>query len=372
MPKIRLVIGLFVAVGIALAIWFGSTFIVTTTTTIDQDQVITPSSEIIDATLREFDNQGNLLWEIQAKRGEYRQDRRIADIVDVNGKFFDAGKLVLEARGKTGIINQTTQEISIEGQVKGKVLKEEIDIICDNLEWSSPKDLIQATGNITFSQPKDGITVKGEKLEGKVSQNTYTLKRKVVVTTTKPAIEINSEAITWNVESQKIISEAPITARQAKENRQLTADRGTWDTKNQIVELLGKVQGQDNAMDVTVTTDKLLWNLLEQKVTLPDSFVVASASRGLRITAQTGIALFTDQRINLLGEVQAELQTDQATVSADRVNWEIPSQTVTADGGVRYNRRANNLRVQGDQAVANLELQTVQVTGANVISEFTP
>lgn len=79
-----------------------------------------------------------------------------------------------------------------------------------------------------------------------------------------------------------------------------------------------------------------------------------------------------EQEINLVGEVQAELQTEQAKVRADRVQWQIPSQIVTAEGGIRYERTANNLRVRGDRAVANLAEQSIQVTGRDVISEFTP
>ena len=50
----------------------------------------------------------------------------------------------------------------------------------------------------------------------------------------------------------------------------------------------------------------------------------------------------------------------------------IPTKIVTADGNIVYKQPDKNLNVQGDRAVANLELQTVTITGTNVISTLTP
>ena len=331
-----------------------------------------PGSEIINATLREFNDQGELIWEVQAQRGDYRQDRRIADVVGIKGRFYEKGKLVVDAVGTAGIINQANREIAITGNVRGKVIKGNIDLQADNLRWNADQDQLHAEGNISLAKPEDDIKIVGEVLQGSPSQNLFTLKRKVVATSGKPPIQISSDAVTWDVKNQRIFSQTKLSAIQAQDKRTLSASAGEWDTQRQLVLLKGNVQAKDARLDIELATERVEWRLQEQKVLLPQNFVVNSPSRKLRVIAQTGMAQLADQEINLVGEVQAELQTERARVRADRVQWQIPSQIVTAEGGIRYERSANNLKVRGDRAIANLAEQTIQVTGSDVISEFTP
>ena len=79
-----------------------------------------------------------------------------------------------------------------------------------------------------------------------------------------------------------------------------------------------------------------------------------------------------EERINLTGQVSASFSSTQGVVNADKVEWLIPSKTVTANGNINYRQPDKNLNITGDRAVANLELQTVQVTGTNVISTLNP
>jgi len=336
------------------------------------EQTQAPGSEIINATLREFDDQGTLIWEVEVQKGDYRPDRRIADVIGIKGRFYEQGKLVVDAVGTAGTINQAKREITITGKVKGKVIGEEIELSADNLRWNADQDFLQAEGNIRLAKPAEDITIVGELLQGSPSRNVFTLKRKVVATSGKPSVQIASEAVTWDAKNQRIFSQTKLFVTQPQEKRTLRADTGEWDTKRQIVRLKGNVTASDARLDIQLTTEQVEWQLAQQTVALPQSFMVTSPSRKLRVTAQQGTAQFVEQEINLVGEVQAELQTEQAKVRADRVQWQIPSQIVTAEGGIRYERTANNLRVRGDRAVANLAEQSIQVTGRDVISEFTP
>lgn len=338
------------------------------------------SSELINATLREFDDQGRLIWEVEAKQGKYRQDQRIADIVSVRGKFYERGEVIIIAEGEAGVLNQATQEIQIRGNVRGRILREKIDIMAEELEWSAQQDRLRAKGKITLKQEQEKLKITAAEMEGSPTQNRYTLKQDVIATAGKigqqvsnsdqPLVRVTSDVVTWDVQGQKIFSETPITARQEQAQRQLTATKGEWNTKTQQVLLTGAVVARDEKTDVELKTDRLEWDLTSATVTLPNPFVVESPSRTLTITAQTGKAFLEGEKINLQGSVQAELRTEQATVRADRVEWLIPAQTVTASGSIRYTRRANNLVVTGDRALANLAEQSVQVTGTDVITQF--
>ncbi|MEY3303153.1 MAG: hypothetical protein RLZZ139_1526, partial [Cyanobacteriota bacterium] len=76
--------------------------------------------------------------------------------------------------------------------------------------------------------------------------------------------------------------------------------------------------------------------------------------------------------INLTGQVSASFSSTQGVVNADKVEWLIPTKTITAEGNIVYKQPDKNLNVSGDRAVANLETQTVTVTGTNVLSTLNP
>jgi lipopolysaccharide export system protein LptC len=70
----------------------------------------TAGSSLQNITLTEFDANGKLLWEIQAKRANYREDRKIADVEDVEGKFYRDGekKICSKPQAKFRLISLRT------------------------------------------------------------------------------------------------------------------------------------------------------------------------------------------------------------------------------------------------------------------------
>lgn len=84
----------------------------------------TAGSSLQNITLTEFDRDGKLLWEITSKRADYREDRKIADVEDVKGKFYRNGEPLMEATGDKGTIDQSTKEISLEGNIKAIAVQE--------------------------------------------------------------------------------------------------------------------------------------------------------------------------------------------------------------------------------------------------------
>jgi len=88
----------------------------------------TAGSSLQNITLTEFDANGKLLWEITSKRANYREDRKIADVEDVKGKFYRDGEPLMEATGDKGTIDQASKAISLEGNVKAIAVQEKINM----------------------------------------------------------------------------------------------------------------------------------------------------------------------------------------------------------------------------------------------------
>ncbi|CAN1211613.1 LPS export ABC transporter periplasmic protein LptC [Tumidithrix helvetica PCC 7403] len=331
-----------------------------------------PGSSLLNTTLKEFDDKGNLLWEVKSERADYRQDQKVADVVKVQGKFYKDGKPLIEATADGGVINQANREITLKSNVKAIALKDKITLVADNMVWNSDRDLLTATGHLKIDKFDQKISIVGKTLKANPSVNTFTIEKDVIVTSVKPPVEIKGEAITWNADTHKVFSKLPIDVLQVKDKLTLKAKKGEWDTKTQLVTLEDEIKGKDPKLDVEIETSKVLWNIEKQLVTLPVEFKAISTSRGLEVTAMKGEAQLDKEKINLVGRVQASFKSTQGVVNADKVEWLVPTQMVTGDGNVTYRQPDKNLNVAGDRAVANLEKQTVQVTGTNVITQITP
>ena len=155
-------------------------------------------SNLENITLTEFDANGKLLWEIYAKRADYRQDTKIADVEAVKGKFYRNGEPLIEATGDKGTINQASKEISLVGNIKAIAIQEKIDMLADRMDWKSEEDVLKATGNVRIDKPDEKIKMIGKELTAKPSTNIFSLEKDVIVTATEPPVEMKSEKITCN------------------------------------------------------------------------------------------------------------------------------------------------------------------------------
>jgi LPS export ABC transporter protein LptC len=358
---------------IAAAVGFGVIWLGTqkpSTPTVDSQGP--PGSSLLNTTLKEFDSKGNLLWEVKSERADYREDRKIADVVKVKGKFYKDGKPLIEATADAGVIDQASREIILKTNIKAIALKDKITLVADNMVWQSDRDLLTATGNLKIDKFDQKISIVGKTLKANPGLNTFTIEENVIVTSAKPPVEIKGKTITWNADTNKVFSKLPIDVLQIKDKMTLTAKKGEWDTKTQVVILEDGIKGKDPKLDVELETTKVFWNIEKQLVTIPVEFKAISSSRGIEVTAQNGEAQLDKEQINLVGRVQAGFKSTQGSVNSDKVEWLIPTQMVTADGNVTYQQPDKNLNVRGDRAVANLEKQTVQVTGTDVITQITP
>jgi LPS export ABC transporter protein LptC len=368
--NLRLFITIFVATVLMFALgWF--IFLRPSVTSLNKTAQ-TAGSNLQNITLTEFDSNGKLLWEIQAKRATYREDRKIADVEDVKGKFYRDGEPLMEVTGNKGTIDQASKAISLEGNIKAIAVQEKINMKADRMVWQSEEDLLKATGNIQIDKPEDKLTMTGKELTAKPSVNVYSMEKQVVVIAVEPPLEMKSEKVTWDAKRDRVFTDVPISVIQVKDKLQLTAKKGNWDIQKKEVTFTGDIKAKDPKLDVDIEAAQAVWNLEKKLVTLPVPFTGTSKSRGIVVKAQKGEAQVEREQINLIGEVSASFSSTQGVVNADKVEWLIPTKMITANGNIVYQQPDKNLNVRGDRAVANLESQTVIVTGANVLSTLNP
>ena len=59
-------------------------------------------------------------------------------------------------------------------------------------------------------------------------------------------------------------------------------------------------------------------------------------------------------------------------MTSDRLNWNVPTQTLVAEGQVNYRQNNPSMNVNGPRAVGRLDNQTIVVDGGRVVTEIVP
>jgi LPS export ABC transporter protein LptC len=366
---IWLLVAMLLGTGTYAAWWISSQ---KTSTNNSSTSETTAGSSLSNITLAEVDKDGKPLWEIQAGRAEYNQDRRMATVYKVKGKFFRNGKPTIEAVGERGTVDQTKREITIEGHVKAIALKDKITLTANRLEWLADGDLLTATGNVKAEKPADKIAIVGKKLTAYPSTNRFKLEKEVVATVAKPPLRLESALMIWDANLNKVVADVPFRVVHLKQNVRIRADKGEWSIKNNLVTLAGNVKGRAFDRDLDIISPALVWDISKQIVNLPAALRVVSNSRGVVLNANQGKIDLGKQQINLDGKIEASSKVNQAVLTADSVEWKIPAQTIVVQGNVNYRQTEKNVSVKGDRAVADIAAQTVQITGGDVVTEITP
>jgi LPS export ABC transporter protein LptC len=151
----------------------------------------------------------------------------------------------------------------------------------------------------------------GQELEGDLQKNWFWLKGQAKVVYAQPSLEIASDRLRWEVQSDRIVSETPLTL---------------IDHQNKLT---------------------------------------ASANQGN--------ADLVTKMLNLLGNVKVLLQVPPSDLGADRVQWAIDTQEVEAEGNVRYIRNSQPpIDVSGPKASGNLKQETVTITGGRSTTTVIP
>ncbi|NJK59381.1 MAG: LPS export ABC transporter periplasmic protein LptC [Oscillatoriales cyanobacterium SM2_1_8] len=335
------------------------------------DRGQSPGSTLDRIVLTEFNEQGEKIWELTARTAEYQEESRVTVVTQVAGKFFRNGKPIIEATGEGGTVNQNNREIVIRGSVRAVSLEEKAIVTAEQMVWQADLDVLTATGKLKLEQPDRGLRISGKVLRARPSQSEFAIEDNAEATVAKPPLKFIGPALIWNAAKNTVTAPFPFGVRETAQDLRVRADQGMWDIGSGRIAFRGQVRARAPRFALEVNTAESFWDIAQQRIVLPTALTATDQGRGISLRATQGEVNFAGDRLVLTGEVAARALSPQADIQADRIEWAIPSQEVVATGGVRYRQAERDLDVAGERAVANLLANTVQVTGADVMTQIT-
>ncbi len=191
-----------------------------------QDQALTFN----DVTLEQANAEGEIVWKVRAPSARYNDEQKITYLETPTGELFQEGQLVYQIQSKKGQVHGDGSKIVLQDDIVATELQNQAVIRAQELEWLPAEDLLTVRNNVNGIHPDLQITANEARLRSKAQR--MELVGNVVATTQKnPALQMRSEAVVWQMDTDQVISDRPVEIDRylcAKPQDCPASDKGRW------------------------------------------------------------------------------------------------------------------------------------------------
>ncbi len=393
------------------------------------DLAISEPQEAIEAeltlrsvTLEQPDEDGKLLWRLKAKSVTYAPDTQRADLIELEGEFFQDGAAIYTVEADKGEVLQNGNTLFLRGNLIATGQENDLTLTGEKLKWIPKEDLLvmgefeDADVFDTDTEPADSKPANSEPEEPTVSTPTvlaptldkapvtgFNPRVKAVARLMKvnnaedrveliggviaqskvtPWLMLQSESLLWFTQQEKIEASQPLKVEQFEsKSYEVVSDRiagasGQVELAENRVTLEGGVQLEALTQPLMVRSERAVWEVDDQTVEMNSPVDIKQPARQITAVANQAKMDLAAQVIYLTGDVQAAGGAKNAKLAADSVTWQTATQQIEADGNVRYQQTADpEVAISGPRAVGNIDAGTVVIEGGEsgeVITEIVP
>jgi LPS export ABC transporter protein LptC len=338
-------------------------------------------SKLAQVTLKQTNDQGQLLWKLQAEKVSYGEDLSIARVQGLDGQLYEQGKPVFKITADQGEVKQSGQTVSLKGQIVATELQSNLVFKGPRLDWQSNLGLLQAKSGLRVTHPQ--LQLWTQWLQASSRTKRIQAKGKVVAETRPGTFRLKTDQLVWQVDRQFLqagMSETNSTTpkveieqlRDSGKGSRALAGSARLNLKHQIVTLQNPAQVQLSTPPVELTSKQVIWDLKRQLVSSEQLLEVRHRQQGIKIIADRG--QFDQQRqvIQFNGQVEATGLRDQSRLNTEQLMWQLLTQRIDARGKVRYIQSSPAFILQGPKAVGKIQEEMIQISGGNVVTEIIP
>ncbi|MEL7141838.1 MAG: LPS export ABC transporter periplasmic protein LptC [Cyanobacteria bacterium J06573_11] len=376
-------------------------------------------------TLEQPDEDGNLMWRIKAETVNYIPDTEKAELLNLEGEFFQSGEVVYTVIADEGEVRQNGETLFLRGNLVAT--GDALILEGERLKWQPKDDLLvmgdfsddesvndsfveeggaddgdaadaaDVFGREPFLEDDDQLDADNPPVKG-FNDQLEAIARRVTVqnkdnrvdlsggviakSKEAPWVSFESDALTWFTQREVIQTDQPLKVEQFDgEAYETVTDRlvgmsGKAQLEEKQVTLEDSVQLDALTQPLTVNSERAVWDLEAELITLDRPVDIVQPERRVSAIADSARVELATQTVYLLGNVRAVGEENDARLAADALTWQTESQQVEADGNVRYQQAANpEVSMAGNRAVGNIDAGTVVVTGGEtgeVVTEIVP
>ncbi|MEH2237499.1 LPS export ABC transporter periplasmic protein LptC [Nostoc sp.] len=316
-----------------------------------------------DVTLEQADEVGRPIWKVRAKTAKYTKEKQIGQAESPYGELYQDGKVVYQIKADVADIEQDGKQLFLKGKIFATDPSNGIVLQGNELEWRPKEDLLIVRNQINGTHKQlqavaqearvktreqrmefsGGVVansadpqmqirtehliwnIKEEKLigdrpiqidrykdnkisdRGKGNSAEVNLKTKIATIQKNaqldlldPPVQIASNSMTWNMNAETVITNAPVRMFQRVENLTVTANQGEMKIPQKTVYLTGNVNAIGQRRQ-SLKSNKLTWYLDNKLVEAQGNIVYRQVDPPLNFTGETAVGNLQTENIVVKG-----------------------------------------------------------------------
>ncbi len=331
-----------------------------------------------NATLNQVDSEGNTLWKLEVKRVVYRQDNQNAELEAVTGELYEEGEVFLKIQANQGkIINDGTQ-VNLAGEVVATDPRNGATLNTEKVEWSPENRLLLIPQPLSGQHPRFNVTANRGKYY--TDQEELELIGNVEGISEDPPLQLQGDQLNWLISQEVVRSQQPLQvdrydpATETISDR-VTANSGEVKLGEKIVFLEDNVEFKSSDPPLQAASNAITWDIDKKVITSSQPIQVVQTEDNLTLTGNQGIIDLNREVAQFQGGVKGVSQGNQATLFANRLRWNLPTQEMEAEGNVIYQQSDPPLTTKGEKASGILSQENIVVQGnqeQRVTTEIVP
>lgn len=329
-----------------------------------------------NVTLEQADEQGRPLWNVKAKKAVYSKDKKIARIEFPVGDLYQNGQLVLKVKAKQGEIQEDGKLVFLRGEIVATDPRNGMTLKGTELEWRSQENILVARNQLVGTHQKMTATAKEGKyystnqqleligkVEGTSQDPDLRIRTERLFWLIPQSLLTTDQRIQIDRYLQKKVTETAI------------ANASQVNIKTQVATLQKKVQMVSANPPLQLEGEALVWNIKNKLVVANQPVTIYHKQQQVLAKGQQG-QMDLQRNIAILGKGARGIGLkNQSELIGQQVTWYISNEQFIAEGNVRYRQTDPPLNLNGTKAVGRLRDQTVVVTGNpgdRVVTEIIP
>ncbi|VEP11750.1 conserved hypothetical protein [Hyella patelloides LEGE 07179] len=289
-----------------------------------------------DAVLEQSNQEGNLVWKIKAKRTTYSEDRQIAYLEDITANLLQDKKVILKLKGKQGEVLEQGNVILLREEIVASDARNQSVLQGNVVEWRPLENVLIIKDNLQGNHPNLVVTANTAKYF--TDTESLELTGQVVANTLEPSLLLESDRLLWQISQQKVIADDPLkVVRYQKET----------------------------------ITDRLLANngevdLNQNTITLNNNVELTSVEPKLQVAANSAIWDYQQRLISSERPIQVLEREQQLDITGNQGQIDFQTEIVTLKNGVKGINNREQATLYSQQAVWNIPKKVIIAT-ENVI-----
>ncbi|MEH1999412.1 MAG: LPS export ABC transporter periplasmic protein LptC [Nostoc sp.] len=329
-----------------------------------------------DVTLEQADEVGRPIWKVRATRAKYTKEKQIGQAESPYGELYQDGKVVYQIKADVADIEQNGKQLFLKGKIFAIDPSNGIVLQGNELEWRPQEDLLIVRNQINGSHKQlqavaqeARVKTREQRMEfsgGVVANSTdpqMQVRTEHLIWKIKEEKLIGDRPIQIDrYKDNKISDRGKGNSAEVNLKTKIATVR-----QNAQLELLDP--------PLQIASNSMTWNMNSETVTTNSPTRIFQRAENVTVTANQGEMKIPQKTVYLTGNVNAVGQRRQS-LKSNTLTWYLDNKLVEAQGNVVYRQVDPPLNFMGETAVGNLQTENIVVKGGSssgrVVTEIIP